>query len=164
GGSAVASRARSARRPVMDPMPRTPVGPGARTRYRSSSRGCSASLDPGLCLVQGAEIPSNLELPVLDPHLRLVDLSVLRIQDGPALVAISARAEVADDDEPDDGLVLVGARALGARLRLALVVVGLGQTDDLAEELAALLVELHLGLDLAALVVDGVPFTGQRFG
>src|SRR6266571_4139766 len=122
----------------------------------------STSLKPCLCLVNRAEVPSNLEFPALDPHLRLVDLAVLRIQDDPALVAIPAQAEVLDDDEPDDGLVLVGARTLGARLRLTLVVVGLGEADDLAEELAALLVELHLGLRLAALIVNGVPFADQR--
>src|SRR6266571_7491513 len=47
--------------------------------FRGPSRAlqASASLEPGLCLVNGAEVPSNLELPVLDPRLCPVDLAVL---------------------------------------------------------------------------------------
>src|SRR4029453_6938505 len=117
----------------------------------------SLRLEPGLGLVEGPEVAAHLQPAVLGPEFRLVDLAVLRIHDRAALVAVSAPPDVADDDAPDDRLVLVGAGALGAHLRLAVLVGGLGETDDLPEELAVLLVELHLGDDLAALVVHGVP-------
>src|SRR3989441_7129065 len=138
-------------------VPTTPARkrPVVRTNVRGPSR--SRRLEPGLRLVEEAEIAANLQGSVLDPHLGLVDLAVFGIHDRAALVAISAQAEVFDDDEPDDGLVLVGARALGAHLRLALFVVRFGETGDLAEELAPLLVHLHLGPDLAALLVDRLP-------
>src|SRR5215510_6936861 len=139
---------------ITTPARRRPV---ARTDLSGPSR--SRRLDPRLRLVEESEIAANLQLSVLDPHLGLVDLAVFGIHDRAALVAISAQAEVLDDDEPDDGLVLVGARALGANLRLALVVVRFGEGGDLAEELAPLLVHLHLGPDLAALLVDRLPRT-----
>ena len=99
---------------------------------------------------------------VLAPDLGLVDLAVLGVQDGAALVAISAEPEILDDDEPDDGLVLVGALAFGACLRLALRVIRFGEADDLAEELAPLLIQLDFGRDPAALLIDGLPLADRR--
>src|SRR5712691_11380448 len=83
------------------------------------TRRASHHLEPGLRLVEHSEIAADLELAVFDPDLSLVDLAVFGIHDGAALVAISVQAQILDDDEPDDGFVLVGARALDADLRLA---------------------------------------------
>src|SRR5262245_51021401 len=124
----------------------------------------SVRLEPRLGLVERTEVAADLELPVLAPDLGLVDLAVLGIQDGTALVAVSAEVEVLDDDEADDRLVLFGPLALGAGLRLSLRVVRLGEADDLAVELAALLVQLDLGGDLARLLVDCLPAAGWRIG
>src|SRR3989304_4708001 len=81
----------------------------------------SVALEPRLRLEEKADVAAPLELSILDPELRLVDLAVLGIHDGPALVAIPAEGEVPDDHEPHDGFVLVGARTRGAGLRLALL-------------------------------------------
>src|SRR4029450_10525600 len=87
---------------------------------------------------------------------------VLGIHDRAVLVAVAAGAEILDDHEPDDGLVLLGSGALGADFGLALRVVWLGETGDLAEQLAALLVDLHVGDDLAGLLVDRLPLADDR--
>src|SRR5712691_5832776 len=59
--------------------------------------------------------------------------------------------------EPGLRLVEDSEIAADLDLRLALFVVRFGQARDLAEELSALLVQLHLGHDLAGLVVDRLP-------
>src|SRR4029453_16819102 len=101
----------------------------------------SVTLDPRLGLVEGAEVDADLELAVLDPDLRPVDLAVFRVQDAAALVAIPVAAKVLDDHEADDRLVLFVALAGGTGLRLPRLVIALGQTRDRADELAALLRE-----------------------
>src|SRR4029450_8216849 len=102
---------------------------GLRMRPRTSRLDAktSAALDPGLRLVEGAEIAPHLELGRLGPHLGLVDLAVLGVCDRAVLVAVAAGAQVLDDHEAHDRLVLVRPRALGAGLRLALLVVRLGE-------------------------------------
>jgi hypothetical protein len=92
----------------------------------------SVSLDPGLRLVEKAEIATNLELAILHPEFGLIDLAVLRVQDGAAFVAIFAQREILDYDEADYGLVLV-AFAICASPRFPCLSVGLG--SDLAESL-----------------------------
>src|SRR3989304_10201670 len=94
----------------------------------------SVALEPRLRLEEKADVAAPLELSILDPELRLVDLAVLGIHDGPALVAIPAEGEVPDDHEPHDGFVLVGGRTRWAGLRRALLVGRLGQARELAGE------------------------------
>src|SRR4030095_8418166 len=118
----------------------------------------------GVGAVEDAEVPAALQLAALLPDLGLVDLAVVRVEDGAALVAILVATHPLDDLEPDDRLVLVFAGARRALLRLALSVVGIGQADDLAVEFAALIVELDLRDDLAALLVDRLPLTRRRSG
>src|SRR5512145_3448317 len=113
--------------------------------------------EPGLRPVKQAHVATDLQLAIFSPDLGLVDLAVLGVEDGATLVALPSGGEILDDDEPDDRFVFLGARALGADLRLALLVVWLGQAHDLAEELAALVIDLDHGFDLAALLVDGAP-------
>src|SRR5215467_15405307 len=81
---------------------------------------------------------------ILGPHLSLVDLAVGGIGDRAVLVPIAARAETLDDHETDDRLVLVGAGALRATLRLAVGIRGLGERHDLPEHLPPLLVHFDL--------------------
>src|SRR5262245_40091639 len=85
----------------------------------------STGPEPRLRPVERPEVAAHLELAVLDPDLRLVDLAVLGVQDGAARVAIAAHHKVPDDHEAEDGLVLVGPGALEANLRVAVLVVGL---------------------------------------
>src|SRR5262249_15228822 len=104
-----------------------PLDPAARRKTGSPSS--SVRPHPGLRLVEHPQVSAHLELAVLRPHLGLVDLAVLGVQNGAVLVAVPARGEPPDDDEADDGLVFVGAIALDAHLRLALRVVRLGEAD-----------------------------------
>src|SRR5262245_9450247 len=135
-----------------------------RCRSASKAPGALLRLGPGLRLVEGAQVPPDLELGAFGPDLRPVHFAVLGIQNGAALVVSAVGHQILDDDEAHDRLVLVRPLALGADLGLAFVVVGLGQADDLAVDLAALIVDLHLGLHLACLVVDGVPVAERRVG
>src|SRR4030095_5493968 len=117
----------------------------------------SLRLQPGLRPVEHSEVAAHLQLPVLGPELGLVYLAVSGIHDRAALVTVAGRAQLLDDDEADDGPVLVRARAFDTGLGSSLVVEGLDQRDDLAEDLAALVVHLDVGQRLARLVVDGSP-------
>jgi hypothetical protein len=84
-------------------------------------------LRPRLGSVEKPEVAANFELPLFNPELCLVDLSVVWVQDRAALPVAAIGAQILDEDQPDDGLVLVAARALDAVLRLALRVDWLGQ-------------------------------------
>src|SRR5262249_19529226 len=119
---------------------------------------------PSLGAIEHADIAPDLERALFAPNFRLVNFAVFGIHDRAALEAVAVGAEILENDQSDDGLILVGARAPGADLRLALLVVRLGQSGDLAEEFAALVVKLHHRRDLAALFVDGIPPAGRRFG
>src|SRR5215471_13825836 len=144
----------------------TPHGEAAhRTRLEVAlrDRGClSVGLHPGLRLVEHGDRAADLELATLGPHLRLVDLSVLGIGDRPPLVPVATDSQVLNDHEAHDGFILVRPRALGTDLRFPLRIVGFGQPDDLAEDLAVLLVDLHVRHDLARLLVDRVPRADRR--
>jgi hypothetical protein len=76
-------------------------------------------LEPRLGAIEHSEVTPHLELALFQPELGLVDFAVVGIQDGATLVAIATRAEILDDDETDDRLVLVLALTRGAGLRLA---------------------------------------------
>src|SRR5215813_330282 len=117
----------------------------------------SLCLDPRLGTIEHSEVASDLQLAVFHPELRLVDLAVLGIQNRAALVTIPARAQILDDDKPDDGLVLIFALTRRAGLRLALLVIRFAQAGDLGEDLPALIVHFDGGTDLAGLLVDGAP-------
>src|SRR5262249_49601189 len=60
--------------------------------------------------------------------------------------------------------VFIGTRTRDANFWFALLIVPLGQGHDLAEQFAALLIDLHLGCDLAVVFVDRIPFAHRRLG
>src|SRR5262249_37707784 len=109
---------------------RRDLDPSSRADVTSRRR-----LLPGLRLVEHADVAADLERALLGPDFGLVHLPVLRVGDGAALVAVTAGAQILDDDQADDRLVLVRPRTLRADLGLALRVVGLREADDLAEYL-----------------------------
>src|SRR6266542_1392075 len=97
--------------------PRPPAGPGRRARAGSRARPVkrrarrSVRLQPRLSAVEGTEVAADLERPGLDPQLCPVDLAVLGIHDRAPPVALAGGGEALDDDEADDGRVLVGPGA-----------------------------------------------------
>src|SRR5262245_7615341 len=127
-------------------------------RTRSGvARRSSLRRNPRLGTIEHSEVAADLQLAAFHPELRLVDLAVLGIQNRAALVTIPTRAQILDDDKPDDGLVLIFALTRRAGLRLALLVIRFAQAGDLGEDLPALIVHFVGGTDLAGLLVDGAP-------
>src|SRR5690606_6619967 len=120
---------------------------------------------PDLRLADEGDAAGNLQLPAaLDQlHLGLVDLALVRLEDGAAgVLAAALGLHAADDLHPGDRLALAVVLALVAgRVGLA----GVDQLDDAALERAVgCLGDLDIGLGLAGLTIDGLPAADRRIG
>src|SRR5437867_1688796 len=120
---------------VSSPL-RCRCAPPFRTSSGAWDTSVRPSLDPGLRSIKHPEVTTDLQLSVLDPHFRLVDLAVLVLDDRTAFVVFAAAAEVFDDQEADDGFVVIVSRAFRADLGFPVRIVRLRQADDLAEDLS----------------------------
>src|SRR5690606_23991394 len=120
---------------------------------------------PDLRLADEGHAAGNLQLPAaLDQlHLGLVDLALVRLEDGAAgALAAALGLHAADDLHPGDRLALAVVLALVAgRIRLGRI----DQLDDATVQGAVGgLGDLHVRLGLAGFAVDGLPAADDRIG